>query len=256
MKPARARRPAAVDVAIEGRLAFVTLARPATGNVLDEEVMHGLGAAAEALDDVDGLCAVVLRARGPVFSRGLPARTGWPPPAWPDGVGAIARLAVPLVAAIRGDATGWGLALALACDLRVVAAGARLSSPEVAGGGLPGGGLTQRLTRLVGPARAAEMLLLGTAPSGRTAVAWGLATRAVAAAVVEREALGMARALATRGPLALRFAKEAALRALDLPLDDGVRLEHDLYVLLQTTRDRREGVRAFLERRPPRFGGE
>jgi enoyl-CoA hydratase/carnithine racemase len=97
------------------------------------------------------------------------------------------------------------------------------------------------------------MLLLGRRVNGREAVAWGLARRALAAERVDGAALGLARELARRGPLALRYAKEAVLRALDLPLADGIRLEHDLYVLLQTTTDRREGVRAFLTRRPPRF---
>jgi enoyl-CoA hydratase/carnithine racemase len=160
---------------------------------------------------------------------------------------------MPVVAAVRGEAVGWGMALALACDLRIVGTGTRCSLPEVAAGRLPGGGATQRLARLVGPARAADLVLLGTVLSGRDAVAWGLATRAVPAAAVERTAMAMARALARRGPTALRYAKEAVVRALDLPLDDGIRLEHDLYVLLQTTTDRREGVRAFLQRRTPRF---
>jgi len=242
-----------LELEVSGRIAVLTLARPGAGNVLDDALMHALVAAADALVDRDELCAVVLRARGTVFSRGLPPAVAWPPRAWPDGIAAIARLPMPVVAAVRGDATGWGTALALACDLRVVGAGARFSLPEVAAGRLPGGGVTQRLARLVGPARAADLVLLGTVLSGREAVAWGLATRAVPAAAVERTALATARGLARRGPVALRYAKEAVVRALDLPLDDGIRLEHDLYVLLQTTTDRREGVRAFLQRRAPRF---
>ena len=215
--------------------------------------MHGLVAAAESLADRDDLCAVVLRARGRAFSLGLPGRVAWPPRAWPDGIAAVAGLAMPVVAALHAEARGWGLALALASDLRVVAHGATLSLPEAAAGRLPGGGVTQRLTRLVGPARAADLLLLGTRLTGREAAAWGLAIRAVGAPAVGATAGRLAGVLARRGPLALRYAKEAVLRAFDLPLADGIRLEHDLYVLLQTTVDRREGVRAFLERRPPRF---
>lgn len=242
-----------VEVAVRGRIATVTLARPRTGNALDEAMMHGLAEAAESLVDRDELCAVVLQARGPAFSLGLPGRVAWPPRPWPDGIAALARLPMPVVAAVRGDARGWGVALALACDLRIVAHGARLSVPEAAAGRLPGGGVTQRLVRLVGPARAAELVLLGTRLTGRQAVAWGLATRAVGGRSVEAAARRLAGVLARRGPLALRYAKEAVLRAFDLPLADGIRLEHDLYVLLQTTADRGEGVRAFLERRPPHF---
>jgi len=240
-------------VTVSGRVATVTLARPATGNVLDEAMMQGLAAAAESLADREHLCAVVLRAHGRAFSLGLPPAVRWPPRAWADGIGAVARLPMPVVAAVRGEARGWGVALALACDLRIVARGAGLSLPETGAGTLPGGGTTQRLTRLVGPARAADLVLLGRRVTGREAVEWGLATRAVVAGGVDATAARLAGALARRGPVALRYAKEAVLRALDLPLADGVRLEHDLYVLLQTTADRREGVRAFIERRPPRF---
>jgi enoyl-CoA hydratase/carnithine racemase len=242
-----------VETSVSGRVAIVTLARPATGNLLDDAMMRGLAEAAESLAERTRLCAVVLRARGGTFSLGLPARVAWPPRTWADGLAAIARLPMPVVAAVRGEARGWGMALALACDLRIVATGATLSLPEAGIGRLPGGGVTQRLTRLVGPGRAADLVLLGRRLTGRDAVAWGLATRVVATARVDAAAAGLAAVLARRGPIALRYAKEAVLRALDLPLAAGVRLEHDLYVLLQTTADRREGVRAFIERRPPRF---
>jgi enoyl-CoA hydratase/carnithine racemase len=240
-------------VAVSGRIATVTLARPRTGNVLDDAMMHGLAEAAAALGDREELCAVVLRARGRSFCVGLPSATAWPPRSWPDGIAAIAQLPMPVVAAIRGEARGWGMALALACDLRVTASRAVFSLPETGVGRLPGGGVLPRLARLVGVGRAAEVALLGGRVTGREAGAWGLATRVVAGPVVEATAAELARGLAARGPLALRYAKEAVLRAIDLPLADGVRLEHDLYVLLQTTADRREGVRAFLDHRPPRF---
>jgi enoyl-CoA hydratase len=244
-----------VRVEVRGWIATVTLARPATGNALDDAMMHGLVEAAGTLAGRDDLGAAIVRAEGRVFSRGLPAGVAWPPAAWPDGVDAVARMPMPVIAAVRGDASGWGLALALACDLRVVARGARLSSPEATAGGLPGGGTTQRLARLVGPGRAAAFLLLGERLTGYQAAAWGLATQAVAPAAVEGAARRLAGRLAAQGPLALRYGKEAVLRALDLPLADGVRLEHDLYVLLQTTADRSEGVRAFRARRRPRFEG-
>ncbi|HWP66641.1 MAG TPA: enoyl-CoA hydratase-related protein [Candidatus Limnocylindria bacterium] len=254
MSGRRGRRPPPpVDVTVGAGVATLTLDRAQTGNRLDDAMMQGLVDAASAVADRDDCCAVVLRARGRVFSLGLPPSVGWPPSAWADGVAAIAALPMPVIAAVRGEARGWGMALALACDLRIVAGTAVFTLPEAQAGRLAGGGATQRLTRLVGAARAAEMLLLGRGVTGREAVAWGLASRALAAGQVEAAAERAARELARRGPLALRYAKEAVLRALDLPLADGIRLEHDLYVLLQTTADRREGVRAFLERRPPRF---
>jgi enoyl-CoA hydratase len=125
----------------------------------------------------------------------------------------------------------------------------------VSRGRLPGGGVTQRLPRVVGPSRALAILLLGEPVAARTAAEWGLVSQVVARSRLRTAADATARDLAARAPLAQRLAKEAVVRALDLPLDEGMRLEHDLYVLLQTTADRREGVRSFLERRRPRYEG-
>jgi len=108
---------------------------------------------------------------------------------------------------------------------------------------------------MIGAARAAACLLLGTRIRARDALAWGLAADVVPSARLRAKAGALATTLAARGPVALRYAKEAVRRALDLPLEDGVRLEHDLYVLLQTTADRREGIAAFNDRRKPRFAG-
>jgi enoyl-CoA hydratase/carnithine racemase len=198
---------------------------------------------------------VVLAARGAAFSLGLPRGVRWPPRTWPDGVAALAAVTKPVIAAIQGDAVGWGLALAVACDLRVAARDAVLAVPELAAGGFPGGGLAPRLARIVGAGRALEMVLLGTRVHAAQAAAWGLVNAVVPPARLAADADALAGALAARGPLALRLGKEAVVRALDLPLADGMRLEEDLYVLLQTTDDRREGIRAFLERRTPRFTG-
>src|SRR5207237_10164877 len=93
-----------------------------------------------------------LGARGRVFSAGLPPDCAWPEPAWPEGIGAVAALTKPVLAAIGGDALGWGFSLALACDVRIASTQATFALPDVAGGCLPGGGLTQRPPRLAGPA--------------------------------------------------------------------------------------------------------
>jgi enoyl-CoA hydratase/carnithine racemase len=109
------------------------------------------------------------------------------------------------------------------------------------------------LPRIVGTGRAMALVLLGESMRATAAIDSGLVSEVVPRSRLARVVGARARALAARGPLALRYAKEAVRRALDLPLDDGVRLEHDLYVLLQTTADRREGVEAFRQRRRPRF---
>ncbi len=248
-------RPPAVTVAVHGGVAWLELARPATGNTLDAEMMHGLAAACERVEHDEAVRVVVLAAQGRTFCAGLPAGTRWPPAGWPDGIRAVSDVTKPIVASLTGPVRGWGLGLALACDLRVAGTSAVLAAPGLGRGVLPGGGVTQRLTRLIGPSRALAMLLLGEEVPARTALAWGLVSRVVPLPRVRPVAATLARYLARRGPDALRFAKEAVVRALDLPLDDGIRLEQDLYVLLQTTTDRREGVRAFLERRPARYEG-
>ncbi len=245
------RRRSAVDVAIDGGVAWLTLGR----DRLDAELCAGLVEACESIDGDDAVHVVVVAGAGREFCRGLPRDVAWPPEHWPDAVGALARCTRPVIGCVTGEVQGWGVALALACDLRVAASTAVLRLPEASTGRFAGGGVTQRLTRIVGPSRALDLLLLGTPVPARTALAWGLASRVVAPARVQDTARGLARELALRGPLALRLAKETVVRALDLPLDDGVRLEHDLYVLLQTTADRSEGIAAFRERRAPRFTG-
>ncbi len=233
----------------------MTLARPGSRNRLDAEMQAALVEACAAIEDADEVRVAVLRARGPTFSAGLPHGCAWPPATWPDAVEAVARLSRPVVAALQGDALGWGLALALACDLRVASTGAVLALPQVGQGYLPGGGVAARLVRMVGTARAFDLILLGTRLPAARAADWGLVTVVTAPARFDAAVQATARHLAARGPLALRLAKEAVLRSLDLPLGEGIRVEQDLYVLLQTTADRRQGVRAFLERRRPEFTG-
>jgi enoyl-CoA hydratase len=245
----------AVETAVEHGVAWLTLARPARRNLLDDEMMGALADGCQAVEHDERVRAVVVSAAGEHFCAGLPAGIAWPPADWPDGVAAVAGVTKPVIGCLAGTVRGWGLALALACDLRVAATTAVLELPEVSRGRLPGGGVTQRLPRLVGTSRALSMLLLGEPVAAHTAAVWGLVSRVVAPRRLRSTVGALARDLGERGPLALRLAKEAVGRALDLPLDDGVRLEHDLYVLLQTTSDRREGVRSFLERRPPRYEG-
>jgi enoyl-CoA hydratase len=244
-----------VGVVIDDGIAWLTLAGPRAGNALDHDLLGALTDACEGIEHDDRIRVVVVAAAGPDFCIGLPRGVAWPPTEWPDGVAAVASLTKPVIGCLRGAVRGWGLALALACDVRLAAATTVLEIACVPQGRLPGGGLTQRLTRIVGPSRALAMLLLAEPVTARRALAWGLVSRVVAPARLRATVDTTARALATRAPLALRLAKEAVVRALDLPLNDGMRLEHDLYVLLQTTADRTEGVRSFLERRAPRYEG-
>jgi enoyl-CoA hydratase/carnithine racemase len=243
----------AVAVRVEAGIGWVTLARPASRNGLDLPVAQGLVSACEDVALDPAVHVVVLRAGGRDFCVGVEAGGAWLDPAWPDPVAAVAALPQPVIAAVDGEAAGWGFALALACDLRLATTRAVFSAPDVLAGRAPGGGLTQRLPRIVGVGRATSLLMLGTRLRARDALAWGLVTEVVPPERLAHVVTARAQALAARGPIALRYAKEAVGRAFDLPLEDGVRLEHDLYVLLQTTADRREGIEAFRARRRPRF---
>jgi enoyl-CoA hydratase len=167
----------------------------------------------------------------------------------------IDRCPQPIIAAIRGYAFGGGLELALACDIRIAGDDARLGLTEVDLAIIPGGGGTQRLPRLVGRGKALEMILTGARIDAREALRIGLVERVVPAAEVKTAGLELARTLAAKAPVALRYAKEAVVKGLELPLADGLRLENDLATLLRTTEDRIEGAKAFLEKRKPRFTG-
>ena len=161
----------------------------------------------------------------------------------------------PIIAAVNGAAAGAGMNLALACDIRLASDDAQLGLTEVNLAIIPGGGGTQRLPRLVGRGKALEMILTGARISASEALAIRLVERVVPAAEVLAHAQALARTLADKAPVALRYAKEAVVKGLELPLADGLRLENDLATLLRTTDDRVEGARAFLEKRKPRFTG-
>jgi enoyl-CoA hydratase/carnithine racemase len=172
-----------------------------------------------------------------------------------DSFSFLSRLSRPGIAAVRGDALSAGLELALACDIRIAGESARFGLPETSLGLLPSGGGTQRLPRVVGRAKALQMILLGEVIDAAEALRCGLASRVVPDGKVDDEALALAERIAARGPLAVRYAKEALLRGTEMPLEQALRFETDLTIILQTTEDRAEGVRTFLEKREPHFKG-
>jgi enoyl-CoA hydratase/carnithine racemase len=170
-------------------------------------------------------------------------------------VAALAALTKPTVAVLNGDAVGVGLELALACDLRLAHEKARFGLSQVLDSLIPFCGGTQRLPRIVGQAKALELILTGELVEAREALRIGLVTDVVAAEAFVARVDEILTGLLGKGPIALRLGKEAVYKAMDLTLDQGLRLEEDLYALLQTTTDRAEGVRAFFAKRKPRFTG-
>jgi enoyl-CoA hydratase/carnithine racemase len=232
--------------------------------MLDSATVAELAAAAEAINDDEDAYVVVLGSEGETFCRGwdaseLEARAATDVARreriLAGSFSFLNRLSRPVIAAIKGEALSAGLELALACDVRIAGEGARFGLPETAQGLLPSGGGTQRLPRIVGRAKALQMVLLGEVIDAKEALRCGLVSRVVADDAVDNEALALAERIAARGPLAVRYAKEAVLRGMEMPLEQALRFETDLTVILQTTEDRTEGVRAFLEKREPHFKG-
>ena len=167
----------------------------------------------------------------------------------------LARLAVPTIAAIQADALGGGLELALCCDLRVADERAGLGLPEVRLGVMPGSGGTQRLPRVVGIARAKELILMGEIIDAAEAARIGLVNRVASAGETLETAREMAETIAARGPLAVREAKRALDIAGDLPMDEGLAAELDASERIFASGDMLEGAQAFFEKRQPRFTG-
>jgi enoyl-CoA hydratase len=250
----------------EGGIRVVTVTRPEKLNALNAAVLDDLAVAVAAAEKDPGLRCVVLTGAGEkAFIAGADigeleklsplegrehARRGQ---ALFDRV---ANLPVPTIAAINGFAYGGGLELAMACALRVAAETARMGLPETSLGILPGYGGTQRLARLVGPARAMELVL--TAEKGLTAPEAeriGLVNRVFPAGEALSGALGIAKKIAANGPVACRYAMEAIRRGLEMPLAEGQLLEATLFGLCAATSDTKEGMTAFLEKRPARFEG-
>ncbi len=160
------------------------------------------------------------------------------------------------LAAVNGAALGGGLELALACDLRIAADGAEMGLPEVSLGIIPGGGGTQRLPRAVGVARAKDLVLTGRRVSAAEALSMGLVSRTCPGHRLAEEALAMAERVAANAPVSLRQAKRAIDAGLHLPIEEGLDVEHRMYQDCLGTHDRLEALRAFAEKRKPRFTGE
>jgi enoyl-CoA hydratase/carnithine racemase len=167
----------------------------------------------------------------------------------------IARMDRPVIAAINGDAIGQGLEVILACDIRIAVETSRFGMPQIKGGLIPWDGGTQRLTRLVGRGKALEMIFTGETIDAKEAYRVGLVNKVVPPQELMSTVMRMAEEMASKGSIALRYTKEAVYQGMDLTLEQGLRLEADLYLLIHTTKDRTEGIRAFREKRVPKFEG-
>ena len=241
-------------------LAVITLARPERGNEIDDAFLGELDEACAAINDDADARVALLTGAGDVFSTGWAAEAleSAPVGRGRDAAGpftSLESMGQPVICALNGDAVSAGLELALACDVRLAARGARFSLPETGQGLLPMAGGTQRLARLVGRAEALRLVLLGEVIDADEALRLGLVSAVYPSDDLFAAAEALAMRMASRGPIALRYAKEAVRRGLEQPLDQALQFETDLTIILQSTEDRDEGVRAFLEKREPKFKG-
>jgi len=235
-------------------VASVTLNRPEAGNSISLELAQELEEVCRRINQDEAVYVVTVTGSGDAFCSFGDGEPGDLPPCHPAA--AIASIHRPVIAAINGDALGPGLELALSCDIRLASDRAKFGFPEVAEGNIPAGGGTQRLPRIVGRGKALELILTAETISAREAFEIGLVSKIVPPKELMPEAEALAKTIAAKGPIALRFIKEAVNKGLDLTLEQGLRLEADLYFLLHTTEDRTEGITSFLGKRKPKFKGK
>jgi enoyl-CoA hydratase len=251
-----------VLVESDGPIAVVLLNRPAQLNALSDELMDELVTALRELDTDEAIRCIVLGGSDRAFAAGADvgelARSGPIELYYARRVerwDAIRNLWTPLVAAVSGYCLGGGCELAMSCDLIVASESARFGQPETGLGIIPGAGGTQRLTRAVGKALAMDVILSGRQLNAREALAAGLVARVVSREAWLDEAKRVARAIASKGPVATRLAKEAIDRAHETTLGLGLEYERRALYLSFASEDAKEGLTAFTEKRKPDFKG-
>jgi enoyl-CoA hydratase len=245
-----------------GRVALITLNRPKALNALNDALMDELGAALLGFDRDDAIGAIVLTGSDRAFAAGadIAAMADW---SYMDVYKTeyltrnwehIRRVRKPVIAAVAGFALGGGCELAMMCDIVVAADNARFGQPEIKLGVIPGAGGTQRLPRALGKAKAMDLCLTGRMMDAAEAERSGLVSRVVPAATLLDEAIAIASEIASFSLPSVMLLKESVNRAYEAPLSEGLLFERRVFHSLFATRDQKEGMHAFLEKRPPDFG--
>jgi enoyl-CoA hydratase/carnithine racemase len=254
--------PEAIELQREEAVAIVRLNRPERRNALSPTVLEELAQAIGDLDAEEGVRCIVITGTDEVFAAGadikamversfqevLEASTM---PFWQR----VADCRTPLVAGVSGFALGGGCELALLCDMIVASETAEFGQPEITLGIIPSGGGTQRLARVIGKQRTMELVLTGRRIAATEALRLGFVNMVASKRTWFQETVDLAQVIARRPPLAVKLAKQAVLAADEMPLTAGLAHERRLYELAMATEDRVEGMRAFLEKRRPKFEG-
>jgi enoyl-CoA hydratase len=245
-----------------GRIVIATLNRPEALNALNVEVMRLLTNEFGKLDTDPGVGCFVVTGSPKAFAAGADIKemsdlhyadvflsdefSGWE---------AFARLRTPIVAAVAGYALGGGCELVMMCDVVIAATTAKFGQPEIKLGVIPGMGGSQRLTRAVGKAKASDLVLTGRNMDAEEAERCGLVSRIVPPERLLEEAIAVAETIAAQGKIAAVTAKDAMRASFETPLAEGLRYERRVFHALFATEDQREGMKAFIEKRAPRFKG-
>ncbi len=251
-----------IRVEREENIGIIRLHRPKALNALCDALITELNGALRAFEEDDAIGCTVITGSRKAFAAGADIaemkERAWPAIWLEDFLAewdAVAAVRKPLIAAVSGYALGGGCELAMMCDIIIAAENARFGQPEIRLGIIPGAGGTQRLTRAVGKAKAMDLVLTGRMMDAREAEVCGLVARVVPTDRLMEEALSAAREIAGHSRTAVLAAKEALLRAFETPLQEGLRFERRMFHALFATPDRKEGMEAFLEKRPPRWAG-
>lgn len=250
----------------EENIAILTINRPKVLNALNYDTLMEIGQAMEQLEADPEVRVIIITGAGDrafVAGADIAYMSGLTPLQARDFarkghlvLNKIENLAKPVIAAINGFALGGGCELAMACDIRVASENAKLGQPEVNLGIMAGFGGTQRLTRLVNPGWAKEILFTADQYDAQTARSIGLVNHVVPADQLLEFCRDLAKRIAQRGPVALRLTKEAVNEGLEMDLDKALAHEADLFGMLFSTEDRKEGIAAFMEKRKPEFQGK
>ncbi|MBC2722275.1 enoyl-CoA hydratase-related protein [Desulfosporosinus sp.] len=254
-----------VIVEIEDGIAIVTLNRPEILNALNSQVFLELAEVTSTLENDDSVRAVIITGGEKVFAAGADVKqlatlsavdvaTSIRPSR--KAFHLLENMKKPVIAAIAGYALGGGCELTLTADVRIAADTSQFGFPEIKLGILPGGGGTQRLPRLIGPAKAKELIFSGDIISAEEAWRIGLVNKVVPVSDLMSEAKKLAKKFAARGAIALQLAKACINEGLQMELEKGLNYEHKCFSLLFATEDQKEGMTAFIEKRRPNFKGK
>lgn len=252
-----------VDPQYEEHIALIQLNRPKELNALNLQLMQEIKQALIELDNNDQVRVIIITGNERAFAAGADIKQM-------AGKGAIDMLKVdqfstwdqirktkkPMIAAVSGFALGGGCELVMHCDMVVASETAMFGQPEIKIGVMPGAGGTQRLPRAIGKVKAMEMVLTGDFIDAHKAEAMGLINKVVPVELYLSEAVNMAKKIASMSPIAVQMAKESVLKAFEQPLQEALYLERKNFYMLFATEDQKEGMNAFVEKRPANFKGK